>query len=136
MCLLKRCTDGYVTECPDGNPTLPFHSYPALTITPTYPTADTTVTVGLSLKSSVQQFYLAWLNGLIVQYSPITGGQATVPEGLNGTVYAIVVSSPDPPSTDNIASGAAIVQFPFDSHVSDTDPSDLPKVKSRFFRNI
>ncbi|KAI9059165.1 hypothetical protein FKP32DRAFT_1761145 [Trametes sanguinea] len=127
---------GYITECPDSNPTLPFHSYPDLTITPTYPTADTTVTVGLSLKSSAKQFYLAWLNGLVVQYSPITGGQASVPEGLDGTVYAVVVSSPNPPSTDNIASGAAIVQFPFDSHATDTAPGNLPKKTSRFFKDI
>ncbi|CDO75992.1 hypothetical protein BN946_scf184922.g5 [Trametes cinnabarina] len=121
----------FVSDCPATNPTLPFQLYPALTVYPAYPTADGTVFVSLTLKAAAQQFYLAWLDGLLVQYSPIADGQATVPEGLTGTAYAVVVSSPEPPSRDNIASGLAIVQFPFDSYASDTDPGDLPKKASQ-----
>ncbi|KAI0373546.1 hypothetical protein BV20DRAFT_962732 [Pilatotrama ljubarskyi] len=116
----------YIGDCPDTNPDLPFKTWPALTVYPGYPTADGTVYVSLTLKAAASTFYLAWLDGLTVRYSQITSGQATVPEGLDGTVYVAVVSSQDPPSTNNLVSGFAIVQFPFDSWTSESIP--LPKV--------
>ncbi|KAI8994068.1 ferritin-like domain-containing protein [Trametes punicea] len=120
--------NGYIADCPDTNPDLPFHTYPALTVYPAYPTASGTVYVSLTLKAAGATFYLAWLDGLTVQYSPITSGQATVPVGLNGTVYAAVVSSEQPPSEANLVSGLAIVQFPFDSWSNDTTiPTDVSK---------
>ncbi|KAI0351015.1 hypothetical protein OH77DRAFT_1498721 [Trametes cingulata] len=115
----------YIGDCPDTNPDLPFKTYPALTVYPGYPTADGTVFVSLTLKAAAAQFYLVWLDGLTVRYSPITSGQATVPEGLDGTVYVAVVSSQDPPSTNNLVSGFAIVQFPFSSWTQDNN--SLPK---------
>ncbi|KAI0656585.1 ferritin-like domain-containing protein [Cubamyces menziesii] len=117
----------YIGDCPDTNPSLPFKTYPALTVYPGYPAADGTVYVSLTLKAAASTFYLAWLDGLTVQYSPIANGQATVPEGLDGTVYVAVVSSQAPPSDSNLVSGLAVVQFPFDSWATDTDPTDLPK---------
>ncbi|KAI0819332.1 ferritin-like domain-containing protein [Trametes gibbosa] len=105
----------YIDECPDTNADLPFNTYPKLTVYPGYPTADGTVSVSLTLKAAAAKYYLAWLDGLNVKYSLITSGQATVPEGLDGTVYVAVVKTQAPPTAANLVSGFAIVQFPFDS---------------------
>ncbi|KAI0666646.1 ferritin-like domain-containing protein [Trametes maxima] len=108
----------YIGNCPDSNPEIPIHSYPALDVYPGDPTAGDIVYVSLllkALKAPSKTFYLAWLDGLDVQYSPIENGQATVPEGLDGTLYVAVVSSQDPPSAKNLVSGYAVVQFPFNS---------------------
>ncbi|KAH9851444.1 ferritin-like domain-containing protein [Lenzites betulinus] len=106
----------YIDQCPDTNADLPFHSYPALTVYPGYPTVPGTVSVSLTLKAAAAKYYLAWLDGLAVKYSLITSGQAPVPAGLDGTVYVAVVKTQEPPSAANLVSGFAVVQFPFDSH--------------------
>ena len=117
----------FIGECPDSNPDLPFKTYPELTVYPGYPASSGTVAVSLTLKSAAANFYLAWLDGLTVRYSPIANGQAAVPEGLDGTVYVAVVSSQNPPSASNLVSGLAVVQFPFDSWHTETTSADLPK---------
>lgn len=106
-------------------------SYPKLTVYPGYPTQGATVFVSLTLKAAAAKYYLAWLDGLTVKYTQITNGQAAVPAGLDGTVYAAVVSSQDPPSASNLVSGFAVVQFPFDSSAVDTTPDNLPKEASK-----
>ncbi|EIW62516.1 uncharacterized protein TRAVEDRAFT_62539 [Trametes versicolor FP-101664 SS1] len=121
----------YIDECPDANPDLPLRSYPQLTVYPGYPTQGGTVFVSLTLKAAAAKYYLAWLDGLTVQYTPITSGQAAVPAGLDGTVYAAVVSTQDPPSAANLVSGFAVVQFPFDSSAVDTTSENLPKVSTK-----
>lgn len=96
---------------------------------PGYPTQGGTVFVSLTLKAAAAKYYLAWLDGLTVQYTPITSGQAAVPAGLDGTVYAAVVSTQEPPSAANLVSGFAVVQFPFDS--SAVEAENLPKVSTK-----
>ena len=47
---------------------------------------------------------VAWFDGLAVQYSDLKDGKATVPAGLQGTVYAAVVNEQDgSPSAFDIA---------------------------------
>ena len=64
------------------------------------------------------------MDGLTVVYSALgQDGKATVPEGLMGTVYAVVVSSKEAPSEDNMLSGYALAQFPFDSMAKEEGPA-------------
>lgn len=74
------------------------------------------VTVKFKGESSKDTKYVAWLDGLEVKYSDIdSSGKTTVPDKLDGTVYAAVVSSKETPSDDNMLSGFAITQLPFNS---------------------
>ncbi|KAI0644416.1 ferritin-like domain-containing protein [Trametes meyenii] len=111
----------YIDNCPESNPDLPIQTYPPLDVYPGDPTAGDIVYVSLLLKAPSKKFYLAWLDGLDVQYSAIENGQATVPDGLDGTLYVAVVSSQDPPSAKNLVSGYAVVQFPFNSKHTETN---------------
>ncbi|KAI0633844.1 ferritin-like domain-containing protein [Trametes polyzona] len=123
----------YIDECPDSNPDLPFKTYPQLTVYPGSPAKDGTVFVSLTLKANAAKYYLAWLDGLTVKYTPITNGQTTVPDGLDGTVYVAVVSNQQPPSESNLISGFAVVQFPFDSWA--VEAQNIPKISAGSKKN-
>lgn len=107
-------SEQFITSCPSTNPQLPVTTVPALTLSPAAPTAGSTVTVGFTPASSQGAMYLAFHNGLAVEYAEIKDGKATVPADLAkaGTVYANVVSSSQGTPTDaTTLSGVAILYF-------------------------
>ncbi|KAI0752524.1 ferritin-like domain-containing protein [Daedaleopsis nitida] len=108
----------FITSCPSTNPALPVEPFPALSLSEAAPAHGAKVTVAIGGSNKIEgQTYVAWLNGLTVEYTELAeDGSTTVPEGLAGTAYAVAVSSKDQtPSDATMRSGFAIVQFPFGS---------------------
>jgi rubrerythrin len=98
----------FITGCPSTNPTLPVKAFPSLVAGKASPGAS----VSLTYKSSGSAEYLAVYSGLTVTYAPISGGKATLPKGLTGTIYAVVTSSNSAVSDDNTVAGPAVFEFP------------------------
>ncbi|KAG8862968.1 hypothetical protein FRB96_000388 [Tulasnella sp. 330] len=98
----------FITTCPSTNPAIPVKAFPTLTAGKAAPGSS----VELTYKSGGAGEYLAVFTGLTVTYAPISGGKATLPKGLTGTVYAVVTSSSSAVSDDNTVAGPAIFEFP------------------------
>ncbi|KAI0768831.1 ferritin-like domain-containing protein [Trametes elegans] len=114
----------FVTSCPESNPALPVKLFPALTLSNGAPAHGSPVTLtfdGAKSTSGAGKAFAAWLSGLNVVYSDVAAdGSTTVPDTLEGTAFVAVVSSKaEPPSDDNLLSGFAIAEFPFDSHATE-----------------
>ncbi|KAH9944916.1 ferritin-like domain-containing protein [Amylocystis lapponica] len=112
--------EGFITSCPSSNPALPVTKLPSLTVSNPHANALDTLTVSYDKqgRDSGAPTYLAWINGMNVVFTNINAdGTTTVPSGLAGTAYAGVVSSNAVPLTDDeMLSGLAIFQFPFNSY--------------------
>ncbi|OBZ76928.1 Protein rds1 [Grifola frondosa] len=108
----------FIKECPSSNPPLPVQMFPSLTVSDSSPKPGSTITVSFDNPEHVYPAYLAWLDGLAVTYTPIDeNGKTTVPEKLEGTVFAGAVSSNNmAPSDSTMLSGLAMFQFPFGSY--------------------
>ncbi|KAI0329769.1 hypothetical protein GY45DRAFT_1304127 [Cubamyces sp. BRFM 1775] len=115
----------FIKSCPSTNSALPIKLYPALQLSTTTPAPKSEITASYTTpREDAGERYVAWMDGLSVVYSTLgQDGKATVPEGLMGTVYAVVVSSKETPSDDNMLSGYALAQFPFDSTVKESGPA-------------
>ncbi|KAH9903209.1 ferritin-like domain-containing protein [Cubamyces lactineus] len=119
----------FIKSCPSSNAPLPIKPYPSLKLSTTTPTHGSAITASYTkpkgdTSSDSKERYVAWMDGLSVVYSTLDQhGKATVPKGLMGTVYAVVVSSKETPSEDNMLSGYALAQFPFDSMVKEEGPA-------------
>ncbi|KAI0819317.1 ferritin-like domain-containing protein [Trametes gibbosa] len=111
----------FVKSCPSSNPALPVKTFPPLTLSEAAPAHGADIGVAFTPAKGVDasgQKFVAWLNGLGVVFSSVSAdGKTNVPAGLEGTVFAAVVSDMSMPSDDNMLSGFTIAQFPFGSHV-------------------
>ncbi|KAI0633859.1 ferritin-like domain-containing protein [Trametes polyzona] len=113
----------FITSCPSSNPALPVQTFPPLTLSEVAPTPGANVAVKFTPAQGQEQAaagpkFVAWLSGLGTVFSPVAAdGSTVVPPGLEGTIFAAVVSSEETPSEKNMLSGFTFAQFPFDSHV-------------------
>ncbi len=107
----------YITNCPQLPPLPP--DEPGLTLSDHSPAPGASVVAHFAPASGtstvVRPAYVAWMNGSGVEYSELgRNGETTVPQGLNGTVYAIAVSSkPEDagmPSVESLLSGVAVAR--------------------------
>jgi hypothetical protein len=105
---------GFITSCPPTNPALPVVAFPALAGSPANAPSGTSVTYTFkSTGNSSTPLYAAYYSGLSVVLVPLSGAKkATVPAGIIGTYYTIIVSCPSP-----FFSGAVelICLFPLDA---------------------
>ncbi|KAK8865670.1 hypothetical protein IAR55_000815 [Kwoniella newhampshirensis] len=106
----------FIVSCPSNNPALPFKAFPALTISSdgslTYPTAK------------LDGDYLLIAEGLTSKTFPIHGGKVDLPKNIQGLAYAVVTSEKEASKVgdDNILAGVAILDYPFNSKVSNHVP--------------
>ncbi|KAI0373538.1 hypothetical protein BV20DRAFT_742670 [Pilatotrama ljubarskyi] len=111
----------FIKSCPSTNPALPVKTFPPVTISDAAPAHGSPVALTFTKPQGTQLAgaQVAWLSGLGAVFSDLNAdGKTTVPPGLNGTVFAAVVSDKNVPTDSNMITGFTIVQFPFDSHVS------------------
>ncbi|KAI0658103.1 ferritin-like domain-containing protein [Cubamyces menziesii] len=118
----------FIKSCPSSNAQLPVKLYSPLQLSTTTPAHGSAITASYTNvegdASDSGERYVAWMDGLGVVYSALDkDGKATVPDGLMGTVYAVVVSSQETPSESNMLSGYALAQFPFDSATKESGPA-------------
>ncbi|KAI0634580.1 ferritin-like domain-containing protein [Trametes polyzona] len=106
----------FVNECPDSNPDVGVPELPTLTISDSTPAPGDTISLTIALKGAKSPRYAIWLDGIRTVYSEITNGKTVVPSGLSGTVFVGVVPSKDAADRDNLITGFAVVDFPFDSN--------------------
>ncbi|KAI0689806.1 ferritin-like domain-containing protein [Cerioporus squamosus] len=106
-------------SCPSSNPTLPFdvQPFPTLTLSEDSPAPGASIIAHFTPVNGTDTpdgpAYVAWVSGLGVEYSELGhNGETTVPHGLNGTVYALAVSSKNAgmPSAANLLSGLTVAQ--------------------------
>ena len=105
----------FIRNCPMRSPLV--KTFPKLTLSSDAPAGGSRITVTFNGGAPTGLAYVAWLDGLQVLYSDVDAdGMTTVPEELDGTVYAVVVSSKEMPHDENMLSGFAIAQFSFGSN--------------------
>ncbi|KAH8111504.1 ferritin-like domain-containing protein [Phellopilus nigrolimitatus] len=108
----------FITACPSSNPALPFTAFPALAVAadggaPAAPGKSAQVAFE---DSGSGDRYLAFMSGLDTTFAKIDGNkQVTIPEGLQGTVYAVVTSSNQAVTDASTIAGPAILSFPLTS---------------------
>lgn len=62
---------------------------------------------------------VAFLSGVAPKFATLgSDGSATIPDGLQGTVYAIVTNNSTGVADADTVAGPAIMSFPFDSFAS------------------
>lgn len=107
----------FITSCPTSNPKLPVAAFPALTTTGTVAAGQS---IKLVYKNSGQgDRWLALLSGLTMHFSKIASDNtATLPAGLQGTVYAVVTNSGTAATDATTVAGPDILMFPFASQAS------------------
>ncbi|WWD18149.1 hypothetical protein CI109_102598 [Kwoniella shandongensis] len=107
----------FIVSCPSTNPALPFKAFPTLAISSdgslTYPNAKPTGD------------YLLIAEGLTSKTFPISNGKVDLPKNIQGFAYAVVTSEKDASKVgdDNILAGVAILDYPFNSKVSNPAPT-------------
>ncbi|KZT04916.1 uncharacterized protein LAESUDRAFT_737718 [Laetiporus sulphureus 93-53] len=114
----------YISDCPSSNPPLPVVTLPVLAVSSMSPQPGSTISLTFNNPNKASPTFLAWLSGLEVVFTPIDDASwnTVVPDGLHGTVYVGVVSSEKMPiGDDQMVTGLAIMQFPFDSMAPELD---------------
>ncbi|OSX58427.1 hypothetical protein POSPLADRAFT_1060911 [Postia placenta MAD-698-R-SB12] len=113
----------FITSCPSSNPALPVITLPAFKLPAASPWPGATISLTFDNPNNASPTFVAWFSGLDVVFTTIDGNKNTVvPTGLQGTVYAGVVSSDTMPLADSdMVTGLTIVQFPFDSMAAEVD---------------
>ena len=105
----------FIGNCPMRSPLV--QTFPKLTLSSDAPAGGSRIAIKFNGGAPTGLAYVAWLDGLQVLYSDVDAdGMTTVPQELDGTVYAVVVSSKEMPHDENMLSGFAIAQFPFGSN--------------------
>lgn len=108
----------FIKSCPSSNPTLPFTAFPKLTVNGKYSAGQQ---VSLSFDTSKvngQSLFLALQTGLNTIFTPITNNKATLPQGLQGFVFATVSTNGQQLLDGSILAGPAVLNFPFLSSAS------------------
>ncbi|KAI0696346.1 ferritin-like domain-containing protein [Cytidiella melzeri] len=113
----------FIVSCPDSNPQLIAKPLPKLTIDPANPTAGQRIKFTYNhdeVKSDGAQLYVAWFDGITVQHSDLGGDDmASVPDGLQGTVYgAIVKTKESNPTSQDILTGLVMFEIGFPSYAA------------------
>ncbi|KAH8111740.1 ferritin-like domain-containing protein [Phellopilus nigrolimitatus] len=118
---------GFIVSCPSTNPVLPAMAFPVLNVTsPSYAAGDiltlsfNRTAAGAAPSNESTQLFLSLLTGLGKIFLPVynAGGDnwsTTLPEGLKGTVYALVTNSNMTATDSDTVAGVAALQFPFNS---------------------
>jgi hypothetical protein len=104
----------FITSCPSSNPTLPVQAFPSLTITPSSGTPGSTAMVTYA-NMAPDSTFVAFLSGFNQTFVPIMNGSVTFPNGLQGTVYALVTNDSSSVTDATTLAGPAILQFPLPS---------------------
>ncbi|KZS87928.1 hypothetical protein SISNIDRAFT_446421 [Sistotremastrum niveocremeum HHB9708] len=103
----------FIKSCPASNPALPVKAFPTLSIA----TAG-----GNKLQLTFDgpaSGYLVFMTGLRKIFVPIASDKTvTLPNGLQGVVYAIVSQDGTTVSDDTTTAGPAVLDYPFDSYAS------------------
>jgi hypothetical protein len=128
----------FITSCPPGYPSLPVKPLPALTLSSPTPAVGSQVDISFNNSANVSPIYvspltfkatslicsrsyLAYYTGLNTYLEEISGGKTSIPVSLanTGAVYAAVVSNnTKTPSDGTMLSALAILDFPFDSSLT------------------
>jgi hypothetical protein len=109
---------GFITSCPSSNPPLIATPFPALTVSAVNPGQEATVT--FTKPSANKSYFLALFHGLKTSVVPIENGKAKIPEGLQGTVFAVVTDSATDISDANTVAGTAVLSFAFTSSANNS----------------
>ena len=117
----QRARSGSMRHRSSTNPILPVKPFPTLTASPaTFPvdtlSAGKSISLTYSNSTSTGQ-NLVMLHGLNVTSVAIENGKASLPAGLQGTVYA-VVSKDQTANDESVVAGPIILTFPFSSSAS------------------
>lgn len=108
----------FIKSCPSSNPTLPFTAFPKLTVNGKY-TPGSQISLSFdNSKVNGQSLFLALQTGLNTIFTPITNNKATLPQGLQGFVYATVSTNGQQLLDGSVIAGPAILNFPFLSSAS------------------
>lgn len=112
----------FIVSCPDSNPKLMVNILPKLAIEPSSPHNGEAVKFKFDHKEVNHdgQLYVAWFDGIDVKYSDLSKDDtASVPEGLQGTVYVGVVNEKTgSPTAQKLLTGLAMFEINFPSYVS------------------
>jgi len=112
----------FIVSCPDSNPKLMVNTLPKLEIEPGSPHNGEAVKFKFNHNAVTNdsQLFVAWFDGLVVQYSDLSGDDtASVPQGLQGTVYAGVVNEKaNSPTAQKLLTGLSMFEINFPSYVS------------------
>ncbi|EPQ53145.1 hypothetical protein GLOTRDRAFT_46095, partial [Gloeophyllum trabeum ATCC 11539] len=115
----------FIKSCPESNPPLPVKAFPGLTISPSMPKAGSTIKVAVDKFDTVGMF-MAYYSGLSVLSSEIQNGETVIPEGLQGVVFAGVVSEKSTqdktPTDETMKSGLVAIDFGLPADAKDTSP--------------
>ena len=110
----------FITDCPSTNPALPLSTFPGLNITSSNGSAiapGSNVTLAYNSTSNGTD-YLAFFSGMNTTFAEISGNQTTIPDTLQGLVYAVVSNSNSSASDSNVVAGPVILSFTFGADVS------------------
>ncbi|KAF9520844.1 hypothetical protein BS47DRAFT_1286725 [Hydnum rufescens UP504] len=111
---------GFITTCPSTNPALPVLAFPKLNVTSTGNiTAGQPLTLAFTPANSTSAntttpYFVAFFSGLTVSFAPLGANNNTViiPDGLNGTVFAVVTTIGNGTVTDgNTVAGPHILSL-------------------------
>lgn len=111
----------FIRSCPSSNPTLPFTAFPKLSASPASAQPGQQLTLNFNSTGSGTN-YVAFLSGLNTTFVQIPSNKkVTIPEGLQGFVYAIVTNNGTSVSDASTVAGPIILSFPFNSFASNAD---------------
>lgn len=80
----------FVKRCPISNPPLPLKAFPPLAAFPANAPPGTEVTYSFN-GAPGRTYYAAYYSGLTVKLVKLKSRKATIPEGLLGTYYTVIV---------------------------------------------
>ncbi|KAI5117338.1 hypothetical protein M0805_001943 [Coniferiporia weirii] len=122
---------GFIVSCPSTNPVLPVRAFPTLNVTSASYTPGSNITLafnhtanGAAPTNADTPLFLTLLTGLGKLSASIWDNgngtwSATLPEALQGTVYALVTDSNSTATDSDTVAGVAILEFPFNSQANE-----------------
>ncbi|KAF9483116.1 hypothetical protein BDN70DRAFT_963100 [Pholiota conissans] len=99
----------FITECPTTNPVLPVHPFPKLVLHSPSPGQPTHIV--WADNDARGATHIAFYTGLNVIPVPIQDGSVVVPADVDGTVYAVAITSDSDANDSTIVAGPAILLF-------------------------
>lgn len=108
----------FIKKCPPENPALIARPFPALAVSHPIPGKSAKFSFELPKDSSNHEkpLFVAFITGIETHFSRLNGkGEAMVPEGLIGTVFAIVTNDESKATDEATVAGPAVLMFPYDS---------------------
>lgn len=116
-------TAQFIVSCPATNPTLIAKPLPKLSIDPANPAAGQSIKFNFNhdeVKHDGNKLYVAWFDGITVQHTTLgDDDKASVPKGLQGTVYGAIVKKKESNPTDQeLLTGLVMFEIGFLSYAS------------------